>query len=150
MKYKTGIIQVVHLNPGSDKERGHYGSELRRKCESVLSIKKEGDLSIIEGRLLRSGGIADFQPMPFKYDKEKIYHIFLDGHNTGNKEVKLKELAEFVFTKEHFASDAVKIIIDSELCSDRTAKARIAEMVSAGIITREKVDGNRVLYSLKK
>ena len=39
--YKCHICSVIHQNHNSDKARGHIGSELWRKSESVIQIKKE-------------------------------------------------------------------------------------------------------------
>lgn len=41
------IIAVIHQNPGSDKARGHAGSELGNKCSTAMSIgyRTKGDLS---------------------------------------------------------------------------------------------------------
>jgi hypothetical protein len=45
IEYDTLIVCILHLNPGSDsKSRGHLGSQLERKSETVLRIErtKEG------------------------------------------------------------------------------------------------------------
>ncbi len=31
-RYNCPVIVIVHLNPDSDKERGHFGSEIQRDC----------------------------------------------------------------------------------------------------------------------
>ena len=42
IRYDTSIIGILHLNPGSDfKTRGHLGSQLERKAESVIALEKE-------------------------------------------------------------------------------------------------------------
>lgn len=49
MKYstitKSHITGVLHLNPNSEKARGHLGTILQQKCETVVIIKDEGDYS---------------------------------------------------------------------------------------------------------
>lgn len=51
MKYSTlsqaHITGVLHLNPGQDKARGHLGTILQQKCETVTIIKDEGDYSSV-------------------------------------------------------------------------------------------------------
>jgi hypothetical protein len=51
MKYSTlskaHITGVLHLNPGQDKARGHLGTILQQKCETVVIIKDEGDFSSV-------------------------------------------------------------------------------------------------------
>ena len=45
IKYHTAVFIIVHTNPGSDKERGHLGSQIQRKCGGTLLIKNDGDTS---------------------------------------------------------------------------------------------------------
>jgi len=51
MKYSTlskaHITGVLHLNPGQDKARGHLGTILQQKCETVVIIKDEGNFSSV-------------------------------------------------------------------------------------------------------
>lgn len=51
MKYstlsKSHITGVLHLNPGTDKARGHLGTILQQKCETVVQVKDEGDYSSV-------------------------------------------------------------------------------------------------------
>ncbi len=75
IKYQTPIIVIVHTNPGTDKERGHLGSQCQRKCESLLMVKTEGNMSFIEPKLLRMAGKANIPNIQFMYDKDRGYHI---------------------------------------------------------------------------
>jgi len=51
MKYssltKSHIMGILHLNPGQEKARGHLGTILQQKCETVTIIKDEGDYSLV-------------------------------------------------------------------------------------------------------
>lgn len=147
IKYDTAIFLVVHLNPNSDKERGHLGSQLQRKCESVLTIKKDGDVSVLEGKFLRSGAISECDAIRYKYDTEKGYHVFLESSQAVNNS-KLMELANLVFTEPRKYSDAVKLIQDADVCGVRTAKGRIKAMTDAGMLDKNESDG-AIYYSLK-
>ncbi len=64
MKYssitKSHITGVLHLNPNSEKARGHFGTILSQKCESVLVIKDEGNFSSIKQTRRRGKRIPDF------------------------------------------------------------------------------------------
>ncbi len=82
IKYNTPVIVIVHTNPGSDKERGHLGSQCQRKSESVLIIKTDGDISYIEPKLLRMAGKGNIPLIQFIYDKNKGYHVW-HGIKTG-------------------------------------------------------------------
>jgi hypothetical protein len=50
----THILCVLHTNPGSDKARGHLGSSLQRKAESVLYVHRNGDCSVVEPQFCRN------------------------------------------------------------------------------------------------
>lgn len=150
IQYDCHIIVVIHFNPGTGKGRGHLGSQLERKSESVLTIKRDGDMGIIEAMYLRSGGNADFIPLHFTFDKDKGYHVFLQGDYTNNKGVKLQQLATFIFTEELRSKDAVKGIMEHENCTGRTAKTRLEQLEAAGLIIKRKGPGIQVFYSLIK
>ena len=44
---KSHITGVLHLNPGQDKARGHLGTILQQKCETVVIIKDMGETSLV-------------------------------------------------------------------------------------------------------
>ena len=44
---KAHITGILHLNPGTDKARGHLGTILQQKCETVVVIKDQGDFSSV-------------------------------------------------------------------------------------------------------
>lgn len=52
--YGCHIMNVLHTNPNSDKARGHLGSTLMRKAETVLFVHKAGELSIVEPQYCRN------------------------------------------------------------------------------------------------
>ena len=52
--YGCHIMNVLHTNPNSDKARGHLGSTLMRKAETVLFVHKAGDMSIVEPQYCRN------------------------------------------------------------------------------------------------
>jgi hypothetical protein len=107
MKYGTPIIAIVHTNPGTDKERGHLGSQIQRKCESLLMIKQEGDISFIVPKHLRSAGKGKIQQIQFMYDEEKGYHVGCGVHvgEETNKEAEKIELTARI-AREVFADQA--------------------------------------------
>lgn len=44
---KAHITGVLHLNPNSDKARGHLGTILQQKCETVVIIADKGKHSLV-------------------------------------------------------------------------------------------------------
>ena len=67
--YKCHIICVLHTNPGSDKARGHIGSSLLRKCESVIYVHRVGDSSIVEPQYCRN---EPFERFAFHINSEGL------------------------------------------------------------------------------
>ncbi|MCK9159701.1 MAG: AAA family ATPase [Bacteroidaceae bacterium] len=45
-EYNCHILCVLHTNPFTDKQRGHLGSMLIRKCETVINLTREGDFTV--------------------------------------------------------------------------------------------------------
>lgn len=74
-RYSTAIIGIIHTNKNSNTERGHLGSEVQRKSDSVIRITAEGDTSFLEPVYLRYAGKGDIPRISFRYDKEYGYHV---------------------------------------------------------------------------
>lgn len=68
-KTNTHIICVLHTNPGTDKARGHLGSSLQRKAESVIYVHRNGDSSIVEPQFCRN---EPFERFAFAIDDKGI------------------------------------------------------------------------------
>ena len=77
MKYssltKSHITGVLHLNPNSDKARGHLGTILQQKCETVVIIKDEGEYSSVICQ--RSRG-KKFDPFAISVDNNWLPYNF--------------------------------------------------------------------------
>ena len=68
-KTNTHIICVLHTNPGSDKARGHLGSALQRKAESVIYVHRNGECSVVEPQFCRN---EPFERFAFSISEEGI------------------------------------------------------------------------------
>ena len=60
------IMCVLHTNPNSDKARGHLGSTLMRKAETVIFVHKTGETSIVEPQYCRN---LPFERFAFKIEE---------------------------------------------------------------------------------
>jgi hypothetical protein len=145
IKYRAAVIVIVHVNPGSDKERGHLGSQLQRKSESVLTVKAQGEISVLEPKFLRMAGKGDVPLIQFIYDKEKAYHIYCGlkpMEEPGQKNVKrveeIKVIAEKVFAppSSFGYADAIDKIMKHTGKQIVTAKALFKEMKAHEFITQ--------------
>lgn len=61
-EYNCHICSVVHTNPNSEKTRGHFGSELQRKSETVMLVTREGDTTTVKPQFTRN---LEFAPFSF-------------------------------------------------------------------------------------
>lgn len=69
------VVVTIHKTPASDKMRGHLGSELARRAQSVLSLTKDRKNGIHEGKITRNRTGADWVAHNFKYDEELGRHV---------------------------------------------------------------------------
>lgn len=140
VKYDCPVFVVIHLNPGTTKERGHLGSEYGRKCYATINITKKDDISTISFKYMRKAGGKESNPVSFIYSKEKNHHIEMcegDGGlnrptRTDNKNAKLKLLAENVFGTLTSLSytNVIKTIMIQTGDSESTAKTALRNMVA--------------------
>lgn len=145
IKYNCPIITIIHVNPGSDKERGHLGSQCQRKAGSVLTVKKDGDTSYLEPKFLRYAGSSDLPVIQFQYDKDKGYHVSAGTRTTGTNErdaarmLKLKDLAKQSFPPPggYEYGDGIERIMRAAQRQEKTAKGFFTEMKVHGFITQE-------------
>ena len=68
-KTNTHILCVLHTNPGSDKARGHLGSSLQRKAETVIYVHRNGECSVVEPQFCRN---EPFERFAFAVNEEGI------------------------------------------------------------------------------
>lgn len=133
-KYHTAIFIIVHTNPGSEKERGHFGSQCQRKSAGILSVKKEGDISYLDPKLLRHSG--DIQKIQFKYDKAKGFHVYcneledLEGKRAIDRLEKTKKVCESVFggQRSYSFGNAVDAIMKETKKGETTSKTMFKDM----------------------
>ena len=85
MKYsslaKCHITGVLHLNPGSTKARGHLGTILQQKCETVTIIKDCGEFSQVTCQRGRGKKFKDFT---IRIDSDWMPYISNDEINNDN------------------------------------------------------------------
>lgn len=65
----THILCVLHTNPGTDKARGHLGSALQRKAETVIYVHRNGECSVVEPQFCRN---EPFERFAFRISDEGI------------------------------------------------------------------------------
>ena len=147
--FKCPVIVVIHTNPGGVKQRGHLGSQLQRKAESILLVKKEGNVSFIEPQYLRNASNSDVPLIQFTFDKTLGRHVSagikeLRSAKQG-KEDDLKKTAMAVFTDNGISNkEAIDSIVNITGKSPRTAQNYLNQMMELKLVCKSD-EGNYVL-----
>ena len=105
IRFNCGILTVLHENPGafndSGKTRGHLGSQLERKAETNLRLKKNDDgTTVIFSTRARHANIAEHQGPGFAWSDEHQMHVSTESVSAikmNSKRERLKELAAEIF-----------------------------------------------------
>jgi hypothetical protein len=141
IRHNCPVIIIVHQNPGSEKERGHLGSEIQRKCYGLLSIEKKGEIFTIQPKMMRRAGNSDVPLIQFQYSLERGYHVQVDtadqeAAKDREKWEKLEALAHEVFKPfdAYREIDAYSAIMQHTKKGVSTAKGMLYNMRGFGIL----------------
>ena len=95
--YNLHIHTVLHLNKGDDNVRGHIGTELNNKAETVLQVTKsaqDSNISEVKAMHIRD---RDFEPFAFRINDSALPEV-VDGYvfqqSKPDKSFPLTELTE--------------------------------------------------------
>ena len=154
LRYEVAIIGVLHLNPGSDeKSRGHLGSQLGRKSQTVLQIKQSDDGSrVLFTQRARKRSIPEAHGVRFAWCEESQGFVEIEGTPGEIKQAqKLEEwtrlLREIEAETKMLAwknKDLVCAIMEAEGVKKRTAQTRLKQWLDARLL---KHDANRGVYT---
>ena len=152
--YNIAIIGVLHLNPGSrEKSRGHLGSQLGRKSQTVLQIKLHSDGSrCLFTQRARKRPIPEALGVRIAWDEEANGFLEIEGTPSELKQAAKIEawsrtLCDIQSKNNMLAwrnKDLVEAIIKVEDVTKRTAQNRINEWLSANLL---KHDASRGVYT---
>lgn len=134
------VIAVIHQNPGSDKARGHVGTELENKCSTAISIgySNPGDLSrgIITLSYRKNRHSRRLPNLLLKYHEgEQMLMILSEDElkvlKTGKQKADLGDVEAALLKimpdsgKQYPQRDIVSQLIHSLGCSHNTVKKRL-------------------------
>lgn len=86
--YNLHIHTVLHLNKGDDNTRGHIGTELNNKAETVLQVtKSQTDANISEVRAMHMRD-KDFEPFAFRINEDSLPELVF-GYESQPKAVRV-------------------------------------------------------------
>lgn len=146
IKHDCPIICVVHENPTQDsgKMRGHLGSQLERKCESNLRLKRDKEITVVFGDKMRGAPIHENDGPRFRwspFDEMHVSTATTAKTKENEKREKLERLAEDVFEQsgkpdmrhQELISEIAKI----RKISPSTAEDRFTEMKNLKVLIKD-------------
>jgi hypothetical protein len=146
IQFDCPIWAVIHFNPGSDKSRGHLGSQLERKAETNLRLDKVNESTTIWSEKQRRAPIPKGNGPCFRWSEEEQMHVSVESVQSAADKEKRESLA--MLTDELFRkrramtyTDLVKLLTAKKglAVSDRTAARRISELSKLKLIEKSVV-----------
>lgn len=101
---RIGVVTVLHTTPGVGKMRGHIGSSLERKCETTLTLERDG----MAAEVTVNPGLCRNRPFPsftFKFNDE----------NGDPEIIAAKSKPQTVYDWIHFVMEPRREYSNSEL-----------------------------------
>lgn len=144
VNHECVVLAILHLNPGTEKSRGHLGSQLERKVETPLVIKKDSKgISTMFATHARSCHIAENEGFSFTWCDDEQMHVSISQED--RTQAKTEAARGKASTEAHAILAGREPMTYSELCreierhtavSARTAKTRIKTWHEMGVIER--------------
>lgn len=130
--YSCHILSVLHTNPNSDKARGHVGSSLQRKAETVLYVHKVGERSVVEPQFCRN---EPFERFAFHIENPIDEGIPVP---TDMPRDEPKESPELALLRREFGGAVERSVLIHKLrergCSEGVAKMRVSRAIRRGLM----------------
>jgi hypothetical protein len=167
-EYNIHIVVVLHENPGSDKARGHIGTELMNKAETVIALqvdKYNENVSFVSAGFCRN---KSFKPFAFRITDDGLpqiiedYTIEMTSKKKGFDVLTLSPQDKFQVLKEVFKNgegfqhselvNQIKIVLDNKYKGTKgKGQSKIKELITTsknnGWLIQK---GNRQPYKLGK
>ena len=146
--YNIHIITVLHQNKADFNARGHIGTYLVNKAESVLSVTKDpkhNDISVVESVYCRD---KDFQPFAFTINEEGLPVLIDASPPETSKWQSISDIMEKILqplkamTRGHLESEYMK---HTGNCR-KTASNHIKYAVENGILLKDEAAKSYKLY----
>jgi hypothetical protein len=100
IRFNCPIIGVIHLNPGTEKTRGHLGSQLERKAETNLRLDRDGETVVVWADKNRRAPIMKSHGPRFAWSDDLQMHVAVQRGVSAKETAErthLADLAESLF-----------------------------------------------------
>ena len=141
IEYDSSIIGVIHFNPGSEKTRGHLGSQFERKAETNLRLDKTDEVTTIWSEKQRRAPISKESGPCFSWSDEAGMHISTATRQKSADEEKAeayKLFADDVFKDRPSMrySDLITTLREHMKVTLSTAERRTRDMARLKVIKK--------------
>lgn len=149
VKYDCPILMVLHLNPSSDfKTRGHLGSQLERKAESVIALENKNNIVTAWIARGRDSYLPKNQGQRFGWNEQNHRFESIQGTlgemksalKEQEEKAKWKAFADSFFTDKPLSYKAcIEGIEQRSGVSKRTAQRHMQAMTDYAVIEKNAV-----------
>ncbi len=134
--YNCHIMSVLHTNPNSDKARGHIGSTLQRKVETMIYVRKVGDNSVVEPQFCRN---EEFSPFAFTINEDGLPEECDMPNDTLRAD---EEDSCVTVIREGYPNGIERKVLTTKLCEQLSisrahARMKISRALSRGVVREE-------------
>jgi KaiC/GvpD/RAD55 family RecA-like ATPase len=132
------IITVLHQNKADENARGHLGSEICNKSETVLQVKKQENVAVISPVYCRNRDIEEFS---FRIDETGL-PVPCDCPKVEKKRQDVEDLMKKVMfgSSEWKKKDLIDSIMRANKKGDKTARRAIDSALEMGIIKKNEAE----------
>lgn len=143
-KHDVTFICLIHENPGagSEKARGHLGTEITNKASTVIQVGFEKGSDIIKINFIKCRNSK--RPMPtYAYYSEiekglvladsKLVQEAMDNKREKATIEQVKKQLTILLTGAMSRSDLYKHLLDEFNCSERTITGRLTEIIEGSM-----------------
>lgn len=134
-KQDCHIITVVHLNPGTDKPRGHLGSEVLRKAETIILVKKSESGSEVKFERCR-----DIEPQDFEFfvDSTGLPQLGSEIKRDPRSDEELAKVIDKILPASSYKryNELIDAIMEATRCKVSKAKTTLNKALELGFIVK--------------
>jgi len=131
------ICVILHENKGDNNLRGHAGTEIQNKSESVISVEKDGEVSVVTPKFCRN---IEFDKFHFKVNENGLPEYCdpeIKPKNTDKLVSLFTELLPATITLSY--SDLRSKIMQKLEIKERSAEYKINTAIKQKIIIKNEV-----------
>lgn len=146
-EYKVHMLFILHQNKGDNNARGHIGTEVVNKAETVISVakhEKRKDLSIVTAEYCRG---IEFEPFTFFVNGEgmpELINNIMDEGSNKDRKVTSNMKAIFLQSGPMPYSNLVDAYCVMAGCSAPTAKRAIGDSLKNGLLSKTETGDYRL------